>query len=116
MLSCIRSAKARVVPTKFVDFRRWPRAYAGKMYLRHTTRVKDGKAHIYWRLVRSVRVGRKVIQQTVAHLGELDAEGRARAKALARAITGEREQPDLFTPEASDEAIPIRLKRIRLER
>ena len=30
------------------------------MYLRHTTRVKDGKAHTYWRLVRSVRVGRKV--------------------------------------------------------
>ena len=24
------------------------------MYLRHTTRVKDGKAHTYWRLVRSV--------------------------------------------------------------
>jgi len=47
------------------------------MYLRHTTRVKDGKAHTYWRLVRSVRVGRKVVQQTVAQLGELDAEGRA---------------------------------------
>jgi hypothetical protein len=39
-----------------------------------------------------------VVQQTVAHLGELDAEGRARAKALARAITGEREQTDFFTP------------------
>ena len=55
------------------------------MYLRHTTRRKDGKVHKYWRLVRSVRVGRKVVQQTVAQLGELDAEGRARAKALARA-------------------------------
>ena len=54
------------------------------MYLRHTTRVKDGKAHTYWRLVRSVRVGRKVVQQTVAQLGELDAEGRAHARALAR--------------------------------
>ena len=43
------------------------------MYLRHATRVKDGKAHTYWRLVRSVRVGRKVVQQTVAHRGELDA-------------------------------------------
>ena len=30
------------------------------MYLRHTTRRKDGKVHTYWRLVRSVRVGRKV--------------------------------------------------------
>jgi len=53
------------------------------MYLRHTTRRKDGKVHRYWRLVRSVRVGRKVVQQTVAQLGELDADGRARAKALA---------------------------------
>src|SRR5881296_3553570 len=86
------------------------------MYLRHTTRRKDGKVHRYWRLVRSVRVGREVVQQTVAQLGELDAAGRARAKALARAITGDREQPDLFTSDAADEAIPVRLKRIRLER
>jgi hypothetical protein len=87
------------------------------MYLRHTTRVKDGKAHTYWRLVRSVRMGRKVVQQTVAHLGELDAEGRARAKALARTITGEREQADLFVPaSASTPPVPIRLDRVRVER
>src|SRR3990167_4789830 len=86
------------------------------MYLRHTTLRKDGKVHRYWRLVRSVRVGRKVVQQTVAQLGELDAAGRARAKALARAITGEHEQPDLFDAGAPEEAIPVRLKRIRLER
>jgi hypothetical protein len=53
------------------------------MYLRHTTRRKDGKAHVYWQLVRSVRHGRKVVQQTVAQLGELDGEGRARAEELA---------------------------------
>src|SRR3989454_347071 len=86
------------------------------MYLRHTTRRKDGKVHRYWQLVRSVRVGRKVVQQTVAHLGELDAQGRARAKALARAIMGDRDQPDLFIADDGDEAIPVRLKRIRLER
>src|SRR5574342_345938 len=86
------------------------------MYLRHTTRRKDGKAHTYWQLVRSVRVGRKVVQQTVAHLGELDAQGRARARALARAITGDRDQPDLFLADDADEPIAVRLKRIRLER
>ena len=41
------------------------------MYLRHSIRKKDGKVHRYWRLVRSVRVGRRVIQQTVAQLGEV---------------------------------------------
>ena len=41
-------------------------------------------------------MGRKVVQETVAHLGEHDAEGRARARALARTITGEREQADFF--------------------
>src|SRR5438876_206860 len=87
------------------------------MYLRHTTRVKDGKGHTYWRLVRSVRVGRKVVQQTVAHLGELDADGRARARALARAITGGREQSDLFTaPAPPPEPVRVRLDRVRLER
>ena len=45
------------------------------MYLRHTTIRKNGKVHRYWRLVRSVRVGRRVNQQTVAHLGELDEVG-----------------------------------------
>jgi hypothetical protein len=52
------------------------------MYLRHTTIRKDGKVHRYWRLVRSVRVGRRVIQQTVAQLGELDEHGRVQARAL----------------------------------
>src|SRR6266540_2560976 len=54
------------------------------MYLRHTTRRKDGKVHRYW--------------------------------ALVRAITGELDQPDLFLPDEPDTAIPVRLKRLRLER
>src|SRR5690348_13189376 len=66
------------------------------MYLRHTTVCKDGKTHTYWRLVRSVRRGRRVVQETVAHLGELDGEGRTRARRLALQITGRREQYELF--------------------
>jgi hypothetical protein len=46
------------------------------MYLRHTIRKENGKVHRYWRLLRSIRVGRRVIQQTVAHLGEIDERGR----------------------------------------
>jgi hypothetical protein len=37
---------------------------------------------------RSVRVGRRVIQQTVAHLSELDEHGRIAARALARRQIG----------------------------
>lgn len=37
---------------------------------------------MYWRPVRSVRVGRKVVQQSVTHLGELDPQGRGPTEAL----------------------------------
>ena len=61
-----------------------------RMTLRDTTRKKDGKVPRYWRLVRSVRVGRRVIQPTVAQLGELDEHGRLEARALARSSSGPR--------------------------
>src|SRR5713226_6605707 len=86
------------------------------MYLRHTTLRKNGKVHRYWRLVRSVRVGRRVIQQTVAHLGELDERGRLEARALARHLIGAPEQTQLFDDGCRDVAVPVRLKGIRVER
>ena len=86
------------------------------MYLRHTIRKKDGKVHRYWRLVRSVRVGRRVIQQTVAHLGELDEHGRLAARALARHLIGAPEQAQLFDDGIWDVVVPVRLKGIRIER
>ena len=66
------------------------------MDLRHTTCKKDGKVHRYWSLVRSVRVGRRVIQQTVAQLGELDERGCVEARALATRLIGAPEQSPLF--------------------
>ena len=86
------------------------------MYLRHTTLRKNGKVHRYWRLVRSVRVGRRVIQQTVAHLGELDEHGRIEARALARRLIGAPEQAQLFDDGSAHETVPVRLKGIRVER
>lgn len=87
------------------------------MYLRHSTRRKDGKTHTYWRLVRSVRHGSKVRQQTVAQLGELDAQGRANARALARHITGRAEQYELFEDRVlPPERVEVCLDRVRLER
>jgi hypothetical protein len=86
------------------------------MYLRHTIRKKDGKVHRYWRLVRGVRVGRRVIQQTVAHLGELDEHGRLEARTLARQLIGAPEQASLFDDGSRDVSAPVRLKGIRIER
>src|SRR6266699_3301846 len=86
------------------------------MYLRHTTIRKDGKVHRYWRLVRSVRVGRRVIQQTVAQLGELDEHGRIEARALARRIVGTPDQGQLFDDGTANLTVPVRLKGIRIER
>src|SRR5215510_7681706 len=86
------------------------------MYLRHTIRKKDGKVHRYWRLVQSVRVGRRVVQQTVAHLGELDEQGRVSACALAHQIIGTPEQGQLFNDGTAHLTVPVRLKGIRIER
>lgn len=86
------------------------------MYLRHTTRQKDGKTHTYWRLVRSVRQNGKVVQQTVAQLGELDAAGRVRARRLAQQITGRGDQLELFEARPLPESVSIRLDAVRLER
>jgi hypothetical protein len=87
------------------------------LYLRRSIRKKDGKTHVYWRLVRSVRREGKVVQETVAQLGELDAKGRARAAALARQVTGEGDQGHLFEDRSpSSEVVPVQLDQLRLER
>src|SRR5215475_7136990 len=87
-----------------------------RMYLRYSTIRKDGKVRRYWRLVRSVRVGRRVIQQTVTHLGELDERGRIEARTLARHLIGAPEEAQLFDDGCRDVAVPVRLKGIRIER
>jgi transposase len=64
-----------------------------------------------------VRRNGKVVQETVAQLGELDAKGRAKAKALARQITGRGDQRELFEDASSaDATASVRLDRVRVER
>jgi transposase len=87
------------------------------VYLRHSTVRKNGKVHTYWRLVRSVRRGGKVRQETVAQLGELDEQGRAKARALAHKITGGSEQAGLFEDSARRPVkVEVRLDRVHLQR
>ena len=84
------------------------------MYLRHSVRRKNGKRHSYWRLVRAVRRDGKVVQETVAQLGELDAAGRANARLLAQQITGVPPQPELFEAATRDaQALAVRFDRVR---
>jgi transposase len=60
---------------------------------------------------------RKVVQETVVQLGELDAEARARATVLGRRISGRASsQGNLFEANTPVEAAAVRLDAVRLER
>lgn len=85
------------------------------VYLRPARASKEGKI-AYWQLVRSVRVGNKVRQETVAYLGKLDAKGRKRAQNLSQKLGGHEEPPGLFDQPIDRDIAEIRLKEVRLER
>lgn len=86
------------------------------MYLRHTRIKKNGRHYTYWRLVRSVRCGKKVRQETVAYLGELDERGRVAARRLADSLLGPSPQRELFDEDLPEERIELDVKRVRVER
>jgi hypothetical protein len=90
------------------------------VYLRHSTVRKDGKTHRYWRLVRSVRKGRRVCKETVAFLGELDPGERRRASVLARHFLGKHggaRQLELFEePGGAAEPVRVLANKVRVER
>jgi hypothetical protein len=66
--------------------------------------------------VLTVRIGRRVIQQTVAHLGELDERGRLEARALARDLIGASERTKLFDAGSEHLTVPARLNGVAIER
>lgn len=87
------------------------------MYLRHTTVKRKDKTHTYWTLVRSVRCGSKVRQETVAHLGKLDSSGRKKASALARHFLGAHaDQPELFEHTRELTPAQVEVGKVRVER
>ena len=65
---------------------------------------ENGRTHTSWRLVKSIPVGGRVRQETVAQLGELDAPGLAKASALAKHFLGE--QSESATPVAPPDRSP----------
>lgn len=88
-----------------------------EMYLRHKkVRGKNGVTS-YWTLVRSVRRGSKVVQETVANLGRLEEEAAREATALARHFLGAKaEQPQLFEDTQPLPTAKVQLGKIRVER
>jgi len=89
------------------------------VYIRPSVVRKAGKTYRYYQLVRSVRRNGKIVQETVAHLVQLDARGRAKARALADHICGSRsaQQRALFEPESDEPQIArVRIDKLRVER
>ena len=83
------------------------------MFLRATKRFKDGKAHCYWSLVESVRVGRRVFQRQVLYLGELNDSQRAEWQRTVEAFdeNGKPQQMKLFpenrAPGTDDDSVVL---------
>src|SRR5436190_21334729 len=90
------------------------------MFLKDTTRFKDGKEHHYWRLVENRRVdgGRKVVQRHVLYLGEINSSQQAAWRKTIELFEAGSEQPRtvaLFPQERSPEIADEQIVRIRLD-
>jgi transposase len=82
------------------------------MYIRKTTRFKDGKRHCYWALVESYRTERGPRQRIVVWLGEMDKAGRLGVKEVAEGTLGH--QYDLFE-KTEPEWVEIDVNRVKVE-
>ena len=96
--------------------------YTGSMFLKCSTRFKDGKEHRSWSIVESRRLGRSVMHRHVLYLGEINDSQRA---AWQKAIEvfderdGQAHQCALFpqdrTPPVTDTSVvQVRLDQLRI--
>lgn len=88
------------------------------MFLRATKRKKDGKTHLYWSLVESVRVGRRVFQRQALYLGELNDSRKSEWQRTVEAFDekGNARQLKLFPEGRAPDADDDRVVRIRMDR
>lgn len=87
------------------------------MFLRKIRRNKDGKLHVYWALVESVRVGTKVRQRVVCYLGDLsDEQAQSHENAVRRVDNQASRHGDLFAVSKAHECVEIYPGLIRVER
>ena len=94
------------------------------MFLKCSTRKRDGKEHRSWSVVESRRLGRSVVQRHVLYLGEINDSQRAAWQKCIEVFDeqqGQSRQCALFpedrTPAASDTpAVQVRLDQLQLSR
>src|SRR3989442_2429292 len=93
------------------------------MFLRPHQRTKDGKDHIYWSLVETVRTVDGPRQRTLCYLGELNGSAQARWLKSVEVFNaqGEVEQLKLFpshieVPDDDPQVARVLVNRVRLER
>ena len=94
------------------------------MFLKCSTRKKDGKEHRSWSVVESRRIGRHVVQRHVLYLGEInDSQHAAWQKAIAvfDEQDGQSRQCALFPedrtpPTTATPAVQVRLDQLQLSR
>jgi transposase len=83
------------------------------VYIRKTTRIKDGKQHDYWALVESYRTERGPRQRVVAWLGELNEAGRLGVERVVKGTYGY--QQKLFEKDTEPEWVEVNVKSVRVE-
>jgi transposase len=93
------------------------------MFLKCSTRKKDGKEHRSWSIVESRRVGRSVVQRHVLYLGEINDSQRAawqKSIAVFDEAQGQSRPCALFpedrTPASDTPAVQVRLDQLQLSR
>lgn len=93
------------------------------MFLRSNRRSKDGKEHVYWSLVETVRTPEGPRQRTLCYLGELNSSAQARWLKTIEVFNeqGEAQQLKLFpsqveAPADDPQVARVVLEKVRLER
>lgn len=91
------------------------------MFLRRYERKKNGKGHVYWALVESIRTASGSRQKVVAYLGDVKKHERSGWAELGRKLDRkDRPDPSLFDPPTHPEPVDdlelVKIKGIRLER
>ena len=86
------------------------------MYLRKTKIFKDGKEHVYWSLVESIRTASGPRQRTVACLGELNERQQKSWKRVANQVDGKPIIQGLFDSEEDRRVEAVKIGKVRIER